>query len=45
MSSARALADEVHVLEHGRIALSGTAQSVRYDPRLRQLYIGGAESH
>lgn len=41
---ALALADEVHVMEHGRIALSGHAQSVRSDPRLRQLYIGGADA-
>ncbi len=37
------LADRVHVMEHGRFALSGTAQSVRNDPRLRQLYIGTAD--
>jgi branched-chain amino acid transport system ATP-binding protein len=37
------LADEVHVMEHGRMALSGTAQSVREDPRLRHLYIGTAD--
>ena len=37
------LADEVHVMEHGRFALSGTAQSVRDDPRLRHLYIGSAD--
>ena len=40
---ALALADEVHVMEHGRFALSGTAQSVRDDPRLRHLYIGTAD--
>ncbi|MDE2372188.1 MAG: ATP-binding cassette domain-containing protein [Burkholderiales bacterium] len=40
---ALALADEVHVMEHGRFALSGSAQAVRDDPRLRQLYIGSAE--
>jgi ABC-type branched-subunit amino acid transport system ATPase component len=38
------LADEVHVMEHGRIALSGTARQLREDPRLRELYIG-AETH
>ena len=37
------LADEVHVMEHGRFALSGSAQSVRDDPRLRHLYIGTAD--
>ena len=40
---ALALADEVHVMEHGRFALSGSAQSVRDDPRLRHLYIGTAD--
>jgi ABC-type branched-subunit amino acid transport system ATPase component len=37
------LADQVHVMEDGRFALSGTAQQVRSDPRLRQLYIGTAD--
>ncbi|OWW19266.1 hypothetical protein AYR66_06885 [Noviherbaspirillum denitrificans] len=34
------LADEVHVMEHGRFALSGTAKTIRDDPMLRHLYIG-----
>jgi branched-chain amino acid transport system ATP-binding protein len=37
------LADEVHVMEHGAFALSGSAASIRDDPRLRHLYIGTAE--
>jgi branched-chain amino acid transport system ATP-binding protein len=37
------LADEVHVMEHGRIALSGTAAAVRENPVLRHLYIGTAD--
>jgi branched-chain amino acid transport system ATP-binding protein len=37
------LADEVHVMEHGAFALSGTAKSIREDPRLRHLYIGTAD--
>lgn len=37
------LADEVHVMEHGQFALSGTAASIRSDPRLRHLYIGTAD--
>lgn len=37
------LADRVYVMEHGRIALSGTAQAVRNDPQLRHLYIGTAD--
>lgn len=36
------LADEVHVMEHGRIALSGASSAVRMDPRLKSLYIGEA---
>jgi ABC-type branched-subunit amino acid transport system ATPase component len=39
---ALALADEVHVMEHGRIAMSGPARTIRDDPRLRELYIGAA---
>jgi len=37
------IADQVHVMEHGRIALSGNAAAVRDDPRLRHLYIGKAD--
>ena len=37
------LADQVHVMEHGRIALSGTADDVRRNPALKQLYIGGTD--
>lgn len=37
------LADHVHVMEHGRFALSGTTESIRKDPRLRHLYIGTAD--
>ena len=37
---ALALADQVHVLERGCFALSGTAQQIRADPHLRNLYIG-----
>ena len=37
------LADQVHVMEHGRIALSGTADDVWRNPALKQLYIGGAD--
>ena len=37
------LADEVHVMEHGCIALSGTAAQVRENPVLRHLYIGTAD--
>jgi branched-chain amino acid transport system ATP-binding protein len=40
---ALALADQVHVLERGVFALSGTAADVRADPRLRHLYISGPE--
>jgi len=37
------LADEVHVMEHGQFALSGSAKAIREDPRLRHLYIGTAD--
>ncbi len=37
------LADHVHVLEQGRIALSGPPQQIRSDPRLRHLYVGEAD--
>jgi branched-chain amino acid transport system ATP-binding protein len=37
------LADEVHVMEHGAFALSGSSKSIRDDPRLRHLYIGTAD--
>jgi branched-chain amino acid transport system ATP-binding protein len=37
------LADEVHVMEHGRFALSGSASAIRDDPLLRHLYIGTAD--
>jgi hypothetical protein len=36
-------ADHEHVMEYGRFALSGSAQQVRDNPRLRQLYIGTAD--
>ena len=35
-----ALADHVAVLEKGRVALTGTPQEVRRDPRLVSLYVG-----
>lgn len=34
------IADRALVLEHGRIALSGSAAHIRSDARLRQLYLG-----
>ena len=37
-----ALADHVAVLEKGRVALTGTPDEVRADPRLRALYVGEA---
>ena len=37
------LSDDVHVMEHGRFALSGTPKSIRDNPMLRDLYIGSAE--
>ncbi len=43
MERALELADEVHVMEHGAFALSGSSKSIREDPRLRHLYIGTAD--
>ncbi|WP_028221878.1 ATP-binding cassette domain-containing protein [Paraburkholderia oxyphila] len=37
------LADYVHVMEHGRFALSGPIDSIRNDSRLRHLYLGTAD--
>ncbi len=37
------LADRAYVLDRGSIALEGSAAAVRADPRLRQLYVGGAD--
>ena len=39
---ALALADWAHVLERGRIALSGAPDAIRSDARLRHLYLGEA---
>lgn len=37
---ALALADEAHVLERGRIVMSGPPDSIRGNPQLRHLYVG-----
>lgn len=34
------IADEAHVLDHGRIALSGSAQALRGDPQVQAAYMG-----
>jgi len=39
-----ALADHVAVLEKGSVALTGTPDAIRLDPRLRALYVGQAAS-
>jgi len=39
-SAALALADEAHVLETGRIVLSGTAAELRGDAKVRKAYLG-----
>jgi branched-chain amino acid transport system ATP-binding protein len=43
-SLALEIADEAHVLQTGRIVLSGPASELRNDPRVRDAYLGGAEA-
>jgi branched-chain amino acid transport system ATP-binding protein len=38
------LADTAHVIEHGKLALSGSAHDCLRDPRLRQLYMGTSDT-
>jgi len=38
--AALAIADRAYVLETGRITLSGTAAEIRFDPRVREAYLG-----
>jgi branched-chain amino acid transport system ATP-binding protein len=40
--SAMRIADRVYVLEHGRVAQSGTAAEMARDDRVRQIYLGVA---
>jgi branched-chain amino acid transport system ATP-binding protein len=40
--SALRIADRVYVLEHGRVAQSGTATEMASDDRIRQIYLGVA---
>jgi branched-chain amino acid transport system ATP-binding protein len=35
-------ADRAYLLENGRIAISGSASDLRADPRVRDIYLGGA---
>ena len=37
------IADRAYVLEHGTVALEGSAREIRADPRLRHLYVGTAD--
>ena len=37
------VADRAYVLDRGAVAFEGSAAAVRADPRLRQLYVGGAD--
>ncbi|MEQ1935697.1 MAG: ATP-binding cassette domain-containing protein, partial [Fimbriimonadaceae bacterium] len=36
------VADHAHVMEGGRVVLSGPAAQLREDPRVRDAYLGGA---
>ncbi|MGE8941590.1 ABC transporter ATP-binding protein [Leptospira interrogans] len=36
------LADRAYVLQHGRVAVSGTASDLAHDPEVRKAYLGGA---
>src|SRR6201993_2476764 len=42
-SLALEIADEAHVLQTGKIVLSGPARTLKDDPRVRDAYLGGAE--
>ena len=41
IAAALAIADRAYVLETGRIALSGSAEALARDPRVRDTYLGG----
>lgn len=41
-SLALRMAEHAYVLEHGHVALEGPAAALREDPRVQQLYLGGA---
>ena len=38
--SALKIADRVYVLEHGKVAQSGTSAEMRADNRIQQIYLG-----
>jgi len=42
-SLALEIAHEAYVLQTGRIVLSGSARTLKHDPRVRDAYLGGAE--
>jgi branched-chain amino acid transport system ATP-binding protein len=35
------LADRAYLIENGSIVLSGTAEELKDDPRLKEVYLGG----
>jgi len=41
-SLALSIADEAHVMETGRLVLSGTGSELAADPRVQALYLGSA---
>ena len=39
------LADRAYLIETGSVVLSGTAEELKEDPRLQEVYLGGMEKH
>ncbi|MGD9865520.1 MAG: ATP-binding cassette domain-containing protein, partial [Pseudodonghicola sp.] len=43
MEAVFALADRISVLVYGQILMTGTAEEIRTDPRVREAYLGGED--